>query len=202
MLSAILFLIISGCAKTPDYEEADHKFSPLAKLPPGPIALIISDSATEMIKQLSTYNNHYRNSWTAHFYMDSIRQAYVETSDPALSLNGVTRLLKKRFGEVRNYQSIEQASRSDSPLIAKLDMKTRLINNRSSEPESSLSLEFYTPDGHYLGTVQSNIKRSLTPLWTNNKREQEIVADIRQQGEIQQQALESLDQRLSKIPTE
>ena len=202
MLSAILFLIISGCAKTPDYEEADHKFSPLAKLPPGPIALIISDSATEMIKQLSTYNNHYRNSWTAHFYMDSIRQAYVETSDPALSLNGVTRLLKKRFGEVRNYQSIEQASRSDSPLIAKLDMKTRLINNRSSEPESSLSLEFHTPDGHYLGTVQSNIKRSLTPLWTNNKREQEIVADIRQQGEIQQQALESLDQRLSKIPTE
>ncbi|MCK9798074.1 hypothetical protein M1B34_10125 [Pseudomonas sp. MAFF 302030] len=95
MLSVILFLIISGCAKTRDYEEADHKFSPLAKLPPGPIALIISDSATETIKQLSTYNNHYKNSWTARFYMDSIRQAYVETSDPALSLNGVTRLLKK-----------------------------------------------------------------------------------------------------------
>ncbi|MCK9798075.1 hypothetical protein M1B34_10130 [Pseudomonas sp. MAFF 302030] len=103
---------------------------------------------------------------------------------------------------MRNYQSIEQASRSDSPLIAKLDMKTRLINNRSSEPESSLSLEFHTPDGHYLGTVESNIKRSLTPLWTNNKREQEIIAEIRQQGEIQQQALELLDQRLSKIPTE
>ena len=202
MLSAILFLVISGCAKTQHYEETDHKSSPPTKLPHGPIALIISDSATETIRQLSTYNNHYKNSWTARFYMDSIRQAYVETSDPALSLNGVTRALKKRFGEVHNYQSIEQASRSDSPLIAKLDIKTRLINNRASEPESFLSLEFYTPGGHYLGTVDSNIKRSLTPLWTNNKREQEIVAEIRQQREIQQQALEVLDQRLSKIPTE
>ncbi|WP_159994890.1 MULTISPECIES: hypothetical protein [unclassified Pseudomonas] len=202
MLSAILFLVISGCAKTQHHEETGNKFSTPTKLPSSPIALIISDSATETIKQLITYNNHYKNSWTARFYMDSIRQAYVETSDPALSLNGVTQSLKKRFGEVRNNQSIEQASRNNSPLIAILDIKTRLINNRSSEPESFLSLEFYTPDGHYLGTVESNIKLSLTPLWTNNKRAQEIVAEIRQQGEIQQQALELLDQRLSKIPTE
>lgn len=187
---------------TQHHEHFHNRSSIPIKLPTGPIALIISDSATETIKDLTTYNNYYKNSWTARLYIDSIRQTYVETSDPALSLTGVKKILKKRFNEVHNYQSFEDASHSDSPLIAKLGMKTRLINNRSSDPESFLSLEFYAPDGRYLGTVTSSIRRVLTPLWTNNKREYEIVAEIRQQGEIQRQVLELLDQRLTKIPAE
>lgn len=202
MLTAALLLIVAGCARTQSYEDTYNTASAPSKLPSGPIALVMSDSATETIRELTTYHDHFKKGWAAHLYTQAIRQAYVETSDPDLSLAGVTLILKKRFGEVYNFQTFEDASRSGLPLVVKLDMKIRLINNRSSEPASRLSLGFYTPDQRHLGTVKSSTWRVLTPLWAHNKRELEIVADIRQQEVIQRQSLELLEQRLMHIPME
>lgn len=200
-VAATLFLLMLGCTKTP-HEQPYTTISTPSALPAGPVALIISDSTTETIREMTRYHNHFKNSWTAQLYTRAIRQAYVETSDPNLSLAGVTQRLEKRFTEVQVYPSLKEASHSGFPLIAKLDTAIRLINNRSSEPASHLALDFYTPDGRYLGTVESTRYRTLTPLWAKSKREDEIVADIRQQGEVQQEALALLEQRLNSIPTE
>lgn len=201
-LAATLLLIVAGCAKIQPHEDIHSNTSAPIELPAGPVALVVSESAAETIRDLTTYHDHFKNGWVARLYTHAIRQAYVETSAPDLSLAGVTLILKKRFSEVHNYQSLEEASHSGLPLIATLGMKIQLINNRSSEPASHLSLDFYTPDKRYLGTVESSTRRVLTPLWTHNKREPEIVAQIRQQEAVQRQSLESLEQRLSNISVE
>lgn len=197
----ILLALISGCAV--DKFDSNNRAGTTvpASLPSGPVALMLSDSAIETAKELEDYNSHYKEGLTAGLYVRSIREAYVETSDHERSVAEVTRMLEARFGKVQRVQSLEEASRSGFKLVAKLDMRTRLINNRSSDPASYLSLDFYTAGQQYLGTLQSMSRRTLTPVWTGYKREKEIVSDIRQQGEIQAQALELLGKKLASIPT-
>lgn len=198
----LLFLLLSGCATSKFGDDARTETRPPSSLPAGPVALVISASATETVQALEAYNRYYKSGLTAGLYANSIRQAYVDTSDPELSIAAVTQMLEARLGNVQRFQSLEDASRSGFKLVAKLDMQTRLINNRSSEPASYLSLEFYTADHQYLGAVKSSSRRTLTPVWTGYKREKEIVSDIRQQGEIQAQALELLRQRLARVPVD
>lgn len=199
-LALALFLVMTGCVKTQPHESAYNDSLLPTQLPVGPVALIMSDSAIKAVRKMTHYNNYFKNSWAARVYVDAIREAYIATSDPDASSTGVTRILEKRFHEVRHFHSFEKASHSNVPLIAKLDISIELINNRSSQPASHLSLAFYTSDGTYLGTIASSANRILTPLWTNTKGEHEIVADIQQQGAVQRQALELLEQRLADIP--
>lgn len=195
-------VIVVGCASQ-QIDEAPHgRVVVSTALPAGPIALVITDSVNETIEELGAYNSYYKNASTARLYTESIRHAYVETSQPRFSLDGVTRVLEDRFGEVRSFQSSEEATHSGLPLIAILSMETQLIDGRGSESMSFLSLAFKTSDGRYLGTISGKASFALTPLWPRTKREHEIVAGIRQQGEVQRHALELLEQRLREVPAE
>ncbi|QQN24456.1 hypothetical protein ACKUFS_08745 [Pseudomonas cannabina] len=200
VMSSLIVLLISGCASERFGDDIDHKKIAPVSLPKGPVALVLSDSATETAKELDIYNRRYKSGMIGGLYMDSIRQAYVDTSDPELGIAGVTRMLKAKFGKVERFKSVEEASHGDIKLIVKLDMQTRLINDRSSDPASYLSLEFSDVNQQYLGKLESMSRRTLTPVWTGHKREKEIVSDIRQQGEIQAHALELLEQKLSDVP--
>ncbi|WP_349970061.1 hypothetical protein [Pseudomonas caspiana] len=199
-LVATLLVLISGCA-VDKFDSSNRAGTTVpASLPNGPVALMMSDSAIETAKELEAYNRHYKSGLTAGLYMSSIREAYAETSDPERSVAEVTRMLEARFGKVQRVHSLEEASRTGFKLVAKLDIRTRLISDRSSDPASYLSLDFYNASQQYLGTVQSMSRRTLTPVWTGYKREKEIVSDIRQQGEIQAHALELLKETLASIP--
>lgn len=195
-----ILLFLSGCATGGFGENFLAESIEPVSLPKGSVALIMSEASTKTLKELETYNRHYKSGLTAGIYMNSIRQAYVDTSDPEFSVTEVTRMLEARIGKVKRFHTFEEAARSGIKLIVKLDMQTRLINDRSSDPASYLSLEFYAPDRQYLGAVKSMSRRTLTPVWTGYKREKEIVSDIRQQGEIQAHALDLLEQKLARVP--
>lgn len=200
LLVPILLLMMVGCASSQfDKDVSEIRVTP-SQLPSSPVALVISDSAIEMINKISAYNSYYKDSWIARIYAKSVRLAYVETSEPSFSVRGVTQMLERKFGEVHQFRSLDDAANSRLPLIVVLDFKTRLINSRESRPASYLSLEFKKPDGIYLGKIYGKSERVLTPLWANNKREHEIVVEIRQQGAVQREALEQLERRLEKIP--
>ena len=200
--AAISLMIVIGCTSKHITENHYDQVEVPAGLPAGPVALIITGSAIETVEELGAYNSYYKDALTARLYTENIRRAYVETSQPRFSVEGVTRILEERFGEVRSFQSSDDAARSGLPLIATLSMKTQLIDGRGSEPTSSLSLAFQNSDGRYLGTIHGTASFALAPLWPRSKRESEIVADIRQQGEVQRQALELLEQRLKQVPAE
>ncbi|KPW71437.1 MULTISPECIES: hypothetical protein [Pseudomonas syringae group] len=199
---AVFLILISGCATDKFGDNTLADTTAPASLPKGPIALVMSPSATETAQELDAYNRRYTSGLIGSLYIESIRRAYVETSDPELSVAAVTRMLEARLGKVQRFQSFEEASRSGNKLVVELDMQARLINDRSSQPASYLALEYYTADHQYLGTVKSIIRRTLTPVWTGYKREKEIVSDIRQQGEVQAQAIELLRQKLAGVPVE
>ncbi|KPX67817.1 hypothetical protein [Pseudomonas syringae group genomosp. 3] len=199
---SLLMLLISGCASEKFGDDNSHKKTAPSSLPKGPVALVLGDSATETAKELSAYNRRYKSGVTGDLYMDSIRQAYVDTSDPEFSIAEVIRMLDAKFGKVERFQTVDEAAHGGSKLIVKLDMHTRLINDRSSDPASYLSLEFSNLNHQYLGTLESMSRRTLTPVWTGYKREKEIVSDIRQQGEIQAHALELLERKLSDVTLE
>lgn len=200
--AAITLMIVIGCSSKHITENHYDQVGVPAGLPAGPVALIITGSVIETIEELGAYNRYYKEALTARLYTENIRRAYVETSQPHFSVEGVTRVLEGRFGEVRSFQSSDDAARSGFPLIATLSMKTQLIDGRGSEPTSSLSLAFQKSNGRHLGTIHGTAAFALAPLWPRNKRESEIVAEIRQQGEVQRQALELLEQRLKEIPAE
>lgn len=202
LVTTIVVLLVSGCASDKFGSTTRDETTAPTSLPAGPVALIISAATAETVQALENYNRYYKSGFTAGLYASSIRQAYVDTSDPELSVATVTQMLEARFGKVQRFSSFEQASRSGFKLIAKLDMQTRLINNRASDPASYLALDFYRADQRHLGTVKSSSRRTLTPVWTGYKREKEIVSDIRQQGEIQAHALELLRQKLARVPVE
>lgn len=200
--AAITLMIVIGCSSKHITENHYDQVEVPAGLPAGPVALIITGSVIETIEELGAYNRYYKEALTARLYTENIRRAYVETSLPHFSVEGVTRVLEGRFGEVRSFQSSDDAARSGFPLIATLSMKTQLSDGRGSEPTSSLSLAFQKSNGRHLGTIHGTAAFALAPLWPRNKRESEIVAEIRQQGEVQRQALELLEQRLKEIPAE
>lgn len=200
--AAITLMIVIGCSSKHITENHYDQVEVPAGLPAGPVALIITGSVIATIEELGAYNRYYKEALTARLYTENIRRAYVETSQPHFSVEGVTRVLEGRFGEVRSFQSSDDAARSGFPLIATLSMKTQLIDGRGSEPTSSLSLAFQKSNGRHLGTIHGTAAFALAPLWPRNKRESEIVAEIRQQGEVQRQALELLEQRLKEIPAE
>ncbi|MBX8486853.1 hypothetical protein K5D34_04885 [Pseudomonas cichorii] len=199
-LITMLLALTSGCAIARISEQTHNETSTPTSLQKGPVALIFGESATETIKELEAYSRHYRSGISTRLYTDAIRQAYIETSAPEPGVATVTRMLETRLGKVHRFPSLEEASRAGYAVIVQLDMQVQLINNRSSKPASDLSLTFYSADQHYLGTVKGSSHRTLTPLWAGNKRESEIVSDIRQQGEVQAQALELLRQNLMNIP--
>lgn len=201
-ITAISLVVVVGCASQ-HIDETPRNDGPAPKaLAAGPIALVISDSVNETIEELGAYNSYYKNGLTARLYTESIRRAYVETSQPRFSVEGVTRMLENRFGEVRSFHSSEDAARSGLPLIAILSMEVQLIDGRGSDPFSTLSLAFKKSDGGDLGAIHGTAVVDFEPLWPRNKREHEIVADIRQQGKVQRKALELLEQRLMEIPAQ
>lgn len=154
-------------------------------LPAGPVALIVSTTANETVKELESYNLRWSSGFAANLYTKAIRKAYIETSDPYLSVGAVVRMLENRFGSVQRFQSFDEASHNGYKLVANLDMRTQLMSERSSQLASYLSLEFYTIDHLSLGVVESIVSRTLSPVWAGAKREDEIISDIRQQGEVQ-----------------
>lgn len=201
----LLSLALSGCAVSPprvDFNATPPMSSAPHTLPDGPVALVLSAQTEQTQRDMAAYQNYYRHGRLSWLYAKAIRTAYIETSDPGFSAQNVEQIMTQRFDGLQKMQSLSRAKASGLPLIVVLDVQTKLINNRSSEPASALTLFFYDTDLKPLGTLTALSQRDLSPMWAGSKHRSEIVSDIREQGEVQAMALQSLQEQLAAVPSQ
>jgi hypothetical protein len=92
-----------------------------------------------------------------------------------------------------------QAAKPD--VVAVVDSRSQLITSRSSDIEANVSVDFYDKNLSYIGTAKGHDAKSLSPVWADFKRSEEIVADINEQQNVQVRALQKFDQSLSNLLT-
>ena len=84
-------------------------------------------------------------------------------------------------------------------MVAIVDTHSQLITSRSSDVRADVSADFYDGKFNYIGTAKGTDARSLSPLWADYKRSEDIVADINEQQNVQVRALQKFDQSLSNL---
>lgn len=75
------------------------------------------------------------------------------------------------------------------------------MTSRSGDIKVDVSANFYDSKFNYVGTAQGHDAKSLSPVWADFGRSEEIVADINQQQDVQVRALQKFDQSLSNLLT-
>jgi len=151
------------------------------------------------------YLRHYQANAGTGFgqslLVKSIHDAYVTTSSPDFAVDGVKASLQRQFGLVTVYPDMQSLKAAKPDVLAIVDTRSQLITSRSSDIEANVSADFYDAKFNYIGTARGYDARSLSPIWADFKRSEEIVADIRQQQEVQVRALQKFDQSLSNLLT-
>ncbi|MHC8314213.1 ATPase [Pseudomonas sp. LB3P31] len=151
------------------------------------------------------YLNDYRSNAGTGFgqslLVQSIHDAYVATSAPDMAVDWVKASLQRQFGSVTVYPDMQSLRAANPDVVAIVDARSQLITSRSSDVEANVSADFYDRNLNYIGTARGHDAKSLSPLWADYKRSEEIVADINEQQNVQVRALQKFDQSLSNLLT-
>lgn len=130
-----------------------------------------------------------------------IHDAYVATSNPDLAVDWVKASLQRQFGSVTVYPDMQSLRAARPDVVAIVDSRSQLITSRSSDIKADVSADFYDSHFNYIGTAQGHDAKSLSPVWADFKRSEEIVADINEQQNVQVRALQKFDQSLNNVLT-
>ena len=130
-----------------------------------------------------------------------IHDAYVATSNPDFAIDGVKASLQRQFGSVTVYPDMQSLRAAKPDVVAIVDTHSQLMTSRSSDIKADVSADFYDAKFNYIGTAQGHDAKSLSPVWADFKRSEEIVADINQQQDVQVMALQKFDHSLSNLLT-
>lgn len=151
------------------------------------------------------YLRHYQANAGTGFgqslLVQPIHDAYVATSNPDFAIDGVKASLQRQFGSVTVYPDMQSLRAARPDVVAIVDTHSQLMTSRSSDIKADVSADFYDAKFNYIGTAQGHDAKSLSPVWADFKRSQEIVADINQQQDVQVRALQKFDQSLSNLLT-
>ncbi|MGE8144456.1 ATPase [Pseudomonas frederiksbergensis] len=151
------------------------------------------------------YLRHYQANAGTGFgqslLVQPIHDAYVATSNPDFVVDGVKASLQRQFGSVTVYPDLQSLRAARPDVVAIVDTHSQLITSRSSDIKTDVSADFYDAKFNYIGTAQGHDDKSLSPVWADFKRSEEIVADINQQQDMQVRALQKFDQSLSNLLT-
>lgn len=131
--------------------------------------------------------------------VQSIHDAYVSTSNPDMTVDGVKASLQRQFGSVTVYPDMQSLKAAKPDVIAVVDTRSQLITSRSSDIEADVRAQFYDRNLNYIGTAQGHDAKTLSPVWADYKRSEEIVADINEQARVQVRALQKFDQSLDVL---
>jgi len=151
------------------------------------------------------YLRHYQANAGTGFgqslLVQPIHDAYVATSNPDFAIDGVKASLQRQFGSVTVYPDMQSLRAAKPDVVAIVDTHSQLMTSRSSDIKADVSADFYDAKFNYIGTAQGHDAKSLSPVWADFKRSEEIVADINQQQDVQVMALQKFDHSLSNLLT-
>ncbi|MGF6208963.1 ATPase [Pseudomonas frederiksbergensis] len=165
------------------------------------LGIVYSPSTQANRDYLRHYQANAGTGFGQSLLVQPIHDAYVATSNPDFAVDGVKASLQRQFGSVTVYPDMQSLRAARPDVMAIVDTHSQLMTSRSSDIKADVSADFYDAKFNYIGTAQGHDAKSLSPVWADFKRSEEIVADINQQQDVQVRALQKFDQSLSNLLT-
>ncbi|MFJ2682655.1 ATPase [Pseudomonas sp. NPDC087342] len=165
------------------------------------LGIVFSPSTQANREYLRHYQANAGTGFGQSLLVQPIHDAYVATSNPDFAVDAVKASLQRQFGSVTVYPDLQSLRAARPDVVAIVDTHSQLMTSRSSDIKADVSADFYDAKFNYIGTAQGHDAKSLSPVWADFKRSEEIVADINQQQDVQVRALKKFDQSLSNLLT-
>ncbi|UZE14611.1 ATPase [Pseudomonas sp. B21-053] len=165
------------------------------------LGIVFSPSTQANREYLRHYQANAGTGFGQSLLVQPIHDAYVATSSPDFAVDAVKASLQRQFGSVTVYPDLQSLRAARPDVVAIVDTHSQLMTSRSSDIKADVSADFYDAKFNYIGTAQGHDAKSLSPVWADFKRSEEIVADINQQQDVQVRALQKFDQSLSNLLT-
>ncbi|MDN3223106.1 ATPase [Pseudomonas nunensis] len=165
------------------------------------LGIVFSPSTQANREYLRHYQANAGTGFGQSLLVQPIHDAYVATSNPDFAVDAVKASLQRQFGSVTVYPDLQSLRAAQPDVVAIVDTHSQLMTSRSSDIKADVSADFYDAKFNYIGTAQGHDAKSLSPVWADFKRSEEIVADINQQQDVQVRALQKFDQSLSNLLT-
>lgn len=165
------------------------------------LGIVFSPSTQANREYLRHYQANAGTGFGQSLLVQPIHDAYVATSNPDFAVEAVKASLQRQFGSVTVYPDLQSLRAARPDVVAIVDTHSQLMTSRSSDIKADVSADFYDAKFNYIGTAQGHDAKSLSPVWADFKRSEEIVADINQQQDVQVRALQKFDQSLSNLLT-
>jgi len=163
------------------------------------VGVIFTENTVANLKYMESYNASAQTGLAAKLTDSRITEAYVKSSDPELAINWFAASLEKQFATVNFYENLDSVLAARPDVIVLLDTRSKLVTERSSDMQASITAEFFDGDFNYIGKAQGSDAKSLSPIWAHTKRAPEIAADIDQQRAVQINALQQFDASLESL---
>ena len=182
--------------------------STLTRIPTGNqvcVGVIYSETTQTNRAWLRNYQANAGTGFGQSLLVTSIHDAYVATSDPDQAVDWVKASVQRYYGCVTVYADIQGLKAAKPDVTVVIDTRSQLITAHSSDIESTVNAHFYDKNLDYIATAKGHDAKTLTPVWADNKRSEQIVADITEQQHVQIRALKKFDRSLSDLladPTE
>ncbi|MFJ3487883.1 ATPase [Pseudomonas sp. NPDC090202] len=163
------------------------------------VGVVFTENTKANLAYLTRYNDAARHGVTAGLTDSRITDAYVNSSDPEMVLNGFAQTLEKQFASVAFYENLDSVLAARPDVIVLLDTRSKLITERSSDVQASIVAEFFDSDFKFIGKAEGSDAKSMSPIWAHTKRAPEIAAEINRQRDVQVNALEKFDASLQTL---
>ncbi|MHC8354000.1 ATPase [Pseudomonas sp. LB3P81] len=163
------------------------------------VGIVYSRNTQTNRAYLQDYRANAGTGFGQSLLVQPIHDAYVATSNPDLAVDWVKASLQRQFGSVTVYPDMQSLRAAKPDVVAIVDTRSQLMTSRSSDIEANVSADFYDTNLNYIGTARGHDAKTLSPLWADYKRSEEIVADINEQQNVQVRALQKFDQSLSRL---
>lgn len=160
------------------------------------VGVIFTENTVANLKYMESYNAAAQTGLTARLTDSRITEAYVKSSDPELAINWFAASLEKQFATVDFYENLDAVLAARPDVIVLLDTRSKLVTERSSDVQASITAEFFDGDFNYIGKAEGSDAKSMSPIWAHTKRAPEIAADINEQRAVQINALQKFDASL------
>jgi hypothetical protein len=157
------------------------------------LAVVLSRNTISNIKYLQESN---KSLDAQYLVKDNIYLSLKEKTDPQYIINWVDKSLNANFGEVRFYDSVQQAKDSHPDVFAIVDVYYNPWPQHVEFIESTIKIEFFDRNFHYITLAQGSSKTK-ADFWEGSGTA--VIERDKRQAHVRTDALMSFDASLSKI---
>lgn len=128
-----------------------------------------------------------------------IRQAFVNSSDPQLAIDGLVGSLQGSFLSVTVYDTLDALVQAHPDVVVVLDAHNQLLTSRNSWVEARFTARFYDANLQYIAQAEGSVQQQIPSVWVHDKSAPEIAAQIERQRDVQLNALRQFDVSLKAL---